>query len=1065
MFYTRFIRSAVAVCFVLVLIQTRPVQASERLVVAIDKSYPPFSIVTPAGDPAGLIVEIWRLWSKETGIEVAFLPGTWEQSISMIQTGRADVHSGLFRNESRAEWMAFSDAIHSVKSALYHRIHTEAPSFDNLRGKKVGVVAGTHQLDYMEERHAAVSLAVFKDHETLLTALAAGEVDLIFDEVPTVTQYLASRGWQGLVTQAPESRVANSVHAAVLKSRVELVKQIDRGFNGLSSEKLAEIDGRWILSPEDRYYQDVTDVLTITLTEDEKSFLNNTRSISLASTPDWPPFEMLQNDGAYTGIAADFIRVAANKVGLEIKPVFDGNWSRHVDRLKQGELDVAPGLNETPKRLEHFIFTTPYIEYYSAIFTKAKRSDIQSAQDLKGKTVALEKGYAIAAGLAAERPDIDLMLVNTTLDALEAVSTGKADAYIGNQVVASYLIKKFTLPELAPACLWRTDLPGMLSFAVGKDRPALRSVLQKGLDAVTKEEREAILSTYLDVSGFKEKVFSLRQTQWHWLTEHPQLRLGVAPQCPPFEFFDDNGVYQGISSEYIHFIQDKIKVEMTPIQGLSWSEVLSYAESGRLDVITAIAKTPAREKYLNFTEPYIEFPIVIFSQKSAPLITSLQDISNDRVAAVKGYAAHEYLTSDYPGIIPVLFPTVADAVNSLALGDVDWFVNDLATGSYAIEQNGITTLKIAMSTEYTMPLAMGVRKDLPELVDILNKAIAVVTDDQAAEFKSKWLALKFEHGLDLATVLRWVLPISAGVMLVIGAILFWNRSLGREISARKEAQAELQQKNTQLEETQVELRDALGVITSSIRYASRIQRSILPDEKRFVRLVPDHFVLWQPRDVVGGDIYWNESWGEGVLVMLGDCTGHGVPGAFMTLLSNGAVERALLEVEPGDAAGLIRRMHQLLQLVLGQDQADCKDDASDDGLEMGACYIHPDMKRITYAGARFDLFIKKDGTVERLKGDRKGIGYRSIPFDFSYANKEVTVEEGAAFYMTTDGILDQIGGEKRRGFGKKRFKTLLLSLDDAGFSTQGDAIYKALKAYQGSEKRRDDVAVIGFKIG
>jgi ABC-type amino acid transport substrate-binding protein len=102
------------------------------------------------------------------------------------------------------------------------------------------------------------------------------------------------------------------------------------------------------------------------------------------------------------------------------------------------------------------------------------------------------------------------------------------DAYIGNQVVASYLIKKFTLPNLKLVSLWRTDLPGQLRFAVHKDRPVLRDILQKGLDAITKDEQEAILSTYIDVSGFKQKVFSLTQEQWDWLKAHPKLALGVA---------------------------------------------------------------------------------------------------------------------------------------------------------------------------------------------------------------------------------------------------------------------------------------------------------------------------------------------------------------------------------------------------------------------------------------------------------------------------------------------------------------------------------------------------------
>ena len=188
---------------------------------------------------------------------------------------------------------------------------------------------------------------------------------------------------------------------------------------------------------------------------------------------------------------------------------------------ENGSLDVAPGLNETSERLENLAFTKPYIEYYSAIFTKADREDIRSPEDLAGKTVVVEDGYAIAKNLSRDHPEIDILSVKTTQDALEAVSAGRADAYVGNQVVASYLIKNYTLPNLKLVSLWRTDLPGQLRFAVNKDNLVLRGILQKGLDAITKQERDAILSTYLDTSGFQQKVFSLTQKQWDWLEAHP----------------------------------------------------------------------------------------------------------------------------------------------------------------------------------------------------------------------------------------------------------------------------------------------------------------------------------------------------------------------------------------------------------------------------------------------------------------------------------------------------------------------------------------------------------------
>jgi len=228
-------------------------------------------------------------------------------------------------------------------------------------------------------------------------------------------------------------------------------------------------------------------------------------------------------------------------------------------------------------------------------------------------------------------------------------------------------------------------------------------------------------------------------------------------------------------------------------------------------------------------------------------------------------------------------------------------------------------------------------------------------------------------------------------------------------------------------------------------------------------LLDDFFILWKPRDVVGGDIYWGRKWGKGSLVLLADCTGHGVPGAFMTLISSGALDRALLDVKVGDVATLIQRMHQIIQEMLGQDlDIYDKDHCSDDGLELGACYIEPEQNSLTFSGAGFPLFYSNGDGFKKINGDRKGIGYRHIPKDTKWTNKAVSIKKDMCFYMSSDGIFDQIGGPKRRGFGKKRFMGLLKEVQTLPMTKQGDAIYEQLVEYQGKEKRRDDVSVIGF---
>lgn len=257
--------------------------------------------------------------------------------------------------------------------------------------------------------------------------------------------------------------------------------------------------------------------------------------------------------------------------------------------------------------------------------------------------------------------------------------------------------------------------------------------------------------------------------------------------------------------------------------------------------------------------------------------------------------------------------------------------------------------------------------------------------------------------------------------------------------------------------------EALDIVSSSIRYASRIQRSVLPTEDMLNALLAEYCVVWEPRDVVGGDMYWSRKWGEGLLMLLADCTGHGVPGAFMTLISCGALDLALAAIPEGDPAALIRHMHSLVQQVLSQSGSDSSPQASDDGLALGVCYIAPDGETLVFAGADIPLFVALGESVTLLKSSRTGIGYRGVSATKTWTNHVVPVEPGMRFYMASDGVFDQIGGTSRRGFGKKRFMRLLASLRNLPLNEQGQVLYNAVQRYQGNEIRRDDISVIGFR--
>lgn len=258
-----------------------------------------------------------------------------------------------------------------------------------------------------------------------------------------------------------------------------------------------------------------------------------------------------------------------------------------------------------------------------------------------------------------------------------------------------------------------------------------------------------------------------------------------------------------------------------------------------------------------------------------------------------------------------------------------------------------------------------------------------------------------------------------------------------------------------------QLADANRSIMESLRYGSRIQSAMLPAEEAIARSTGDHFLIWQPRDIVGGDFFWHHPVQGGYCMIVGDCTGHGVPGAFMTLIACGFLDRAL---ESGftHPSQVLSDLHRNLQALLGQDKAEGD---TDDGLEAGICFVSNSDKKLVFSGARFSLFHQRDGALAEIRGNKVSIGYRRFAADTGFDDVVLDLDGQDTFYMTTDGLIDQIGGERRRSFGKRRFLGSLTENADHPLPQQAKSLMHVFGAYQGNEARRDDVTVLGFTPG
>ncbi|MBT7234625.1 MAG: transporter substrate-binding domain-containing protein [Rhodospirillaceae bacterium] len=527
---------------------------------------------------------------------------------------------------------------------------------------------------------------------------------------------------------------------------------------------------------------------------EERAWLSAHQVIRIGINENWPPMDYVDQKGQPRGIGTAFILAIGKRLPSKIE-IVPGPWNKIYDDVAGRRLDALTGITPRLDRRPLFNFTDPYVAIPHVIFTRADSSYVSGIVDLAEKSVAIESGFFLAGVLKESYPSVRVLEYPSTLAALNAVSEGKANAYVGNRVVALNLIQSELLLNLREQSAIR-ETSSINAIGVRKDWPLLRSILQKALTQIPEFERNAILGPWGERLVEAANI-QISERYSAWLAEHPIIRLATGAGTPPLEMANETGSIIGIADDFLRAVNKTLNFRIE-------TKVIPDAEQLKADLNarnTDLVPLVINEKAPNglvATDPFINYPLVVLTANDTRAIADLADLRGRKVGILARYRMAEVLKRNNPGITFVPIDNIGDALTRLKNERLDAYLDSVPSIAHATRIRGQNDFRIAAPTRHEIRLSFGVRDDWPELVEIMNQVIGRFTELDRSAITQSWVNTRIRKQVDWIFIWRIVGLVLAISATIVAVFMYSNRRLSAEVRERRRAENALQRSQSLL---------------------------------------------------------------------------------------------------------------------------------------------------------------------------------------------------------------------------------------------------------------------------
>ena len=699
----------------------------KTLKIAITKDMVPYTFLDESGQPQGVFIDYWNLWSKKTNTKIEFVPLSWGKSVQAVENKTVDIHSGLFKNDKREKNMTFIKKLYISQAHIYTSIQNESKikSSKNISGKNLGLLSGTYYENFIKKNYPLVNIKRYDDLKGLFQAIKKEEIDFFIDDSLIIWFQLISNFSFNKVTMLSDFQLNKWFYSAVKKDDDKLKKLVYEGMNQISEEEIIQIEKKWIIEDSFRYFEQKKS--KDFLTYEERLWLLKNPNINIAVMKDWERFSIFDKNGKISGFHVDLINQINKNLKLNLKLRVYNNWSEAYEATKRGETLGLPGLSWSKQREDFFNYSPSY--HYSPYFIIARKdsNNIKSIKDFNHKTAVTYTNSITNKLINEKTKNTKIIHRDSVKEILKALENKEADVALLESAKAVDL-DKYSLTIVNSVF----SKYSQLSIGVPKKEDIFASIITKGINSISDAQMKKLKNDWLDDKNIfsNEELFYIRNSK--------VLKVGVEDWTAIIGMKEDNKIV-GVGGELAQKAFDITGLYFEYVKG-SWDELLQDFKDGKIDILPTTLYTKQRDEYGDFSKQYLSLKNYIYVKSDNKDVKSLKDLNFKKIAIQKDFATGTLLKEKFPNIQIVETKDLEESIQCVLNGDVDALFEIQISVENKMREFLITNLKsISQNSIKSQGLHIFLKEDELVLKSIINKSLEAIPEIDKNHIVSKWL--------------------------------------------------------------------------------------------------------------------------------------------------------------------------------------------------------------------------------------------------------------------------------------------------------------------------------------